>query len=127
MLSSYFPSLRISNFLHNSFLRLFRVLLCGLIQYEFKLSFLSKIHLMTLEYKSYKYTKILLFLAIIVIYFSHAVYFFSIKTTGNGCTCMISTMESDNNRQLINSLKQLNPMSAAENVLSMRKISHRAN
>ena len=36
-------------------------------------------------------------------------------------------MESNNNRELINSLKQLNPMSAAENVLSMRKISHRAN
>ena len=36
-------------------------------------------------------------------------------------------MESDNNRQLINSLKQLNPMSAAENVLSMRKIFHGAN
>ena len=35
-------------------------------------------------------------------------------------------MESDNNRQLINILKQLNPMSAAENVLSMRKISYRA-
>ena len=36
-------------------------------------------------------------------------------------------MESNNNRQLIYILKQLNPMSAAENVLSMRKISHRAN
>ena len=36
-------------------------------------------------------------------------------------------VESDNNRQLINSLKQLNPMSAAENVLSMRKIFHGAN
>ena len=35
--------------------------------------------------------------------------------------------ESNNNRQLINSLKKLNPMSAAENVLSMRKISHGAN
>ena len=30
-------------------------------------------------------------------------------------------MGSNNNRQLINSFKQLNPMSAAENVLSMRK------
>ena len=36
-------------------------------------------------------------------------------------------IESDNNRQLINILKQLNHMSAAENVLSMRKISHGAN
>ena len=35
-------------------------------------------------------------------------------------------MESDNNRQLIKSLKQLNHMSAAENVLSMRKIPHKA-
>ena len=34
---------------------------------------------------------------------------------------------TNNNRQLINSLKQINPMSAAENVLSMRNISHRAN
>ena len=36
-------------------------------------------------------------------------------------------LERNNNRQLINSLNQLNPMSAAENVLSMRKISHGAN
>ena len=30
-------------------------------------------------------------------------------------------MESNNNRQLFNSLNQLNPMSVADNVLSMRK------
>ena len=35
--------------------------------------------------------------------------------------------ESDNNGLVINSLTQLNSMSAAENVLSMRKISYRAN
>ena len=46
------------------------------------------------------------------------------STTGNGCILTnVLKMESDNNRQLINSLKQLNPISAPENVLSMRKIS----
>ena len=54
--------------------------------------------------------------------------FYFDSTAGNGCiSTSVLKMESDNNRQLINSLKQLNPMSAAENVLSMRKILHRAN
>ena len=39
-------------------------------------TFFSKLCLITLEYKSYKYTKILLFLAIIYINFSYTVYFF---------------------------------------------------
>ena len=44
------------------------------------------------------------------------------STTGNGCILtIVLKMESDNSRQLINSLKQLNSMLAAENVLSINK------
>ena len=74
------------------------------------------------------YTNILLFLLLIVIYFSHAEILSVDSTIGNGCIYKsVLKMEINNNRQLINSVKQLNPMPAAENVLSRRKISHRAN
>ena len=51
------------------------------------------------------------------------------STTGNGCiSTSVLKMEINNNRQLINSIKQLNPyVSSWKCIVNEKKISHRAN